>query len=306
MSGRKKVFLSILTVLVLMTLGVVGYVGKIYFDIRATVNESYEASERIETELDYLAGDPFSILLLGTDEGDLEREEHGRTDTMIVATVNPKKELTTLVSLPRDTYTEIIGQGFHDKINHAYAFGGISTSIATVENLLDIPIDYYAQIDLKGMKELVDLVGGVEVNNSFSFHYEGVDFPIGKLQLDGEDARKYSRMRYEDPDGDYGRQNRQRQILTGFLDQARSVNTLANYKEMLDVIGENTQTNISWETSQMLFRHYRTALNHVNSEQLTGVGFTGDGVTGEHGISYQMIAEEELTRIQNELKNQLK
>lgn len=74
-----------------MTLGVVGYVGKIYFDIRATVNESYEASERIETELDYLAGDPFSILLLGTDEGDLEREEHGRTDTMIVATVNPKK-----------------------------------------------------------------------------------------------------------------------------------------------------------------------------------------------------------------------
>lgn len=306
MFSRKKAFLSILLVLVLVTLGIVGYIGKIYIDIRATVNGSYEAIERTETELDYLSGDPFSILLLGTDGGDLEREERGRTDTLIVATVNPKKAITTLVSLPRDTYTAIIDQDINDKINHAYAYGGVSSTLSTVENLLDIPIDYYAQIDLKGMKELVDLVGGIEVNNAFTFHYEGVDFPIGKLQLDGESARKYARMRYEDPEGDYGRQKRQRQVLTGFLDQARAVGTLVNYKGMLEVIGENIQTNISWETSQMLFKHYRTALTHVNSDQLMGVGFTGDGVTGEQGISYQMIPEEELVRVQNELKEQLK
>lgn len=79
-------------------------------------------------------------------------------------------------------------------------------SIATVEKLLDIPIDYYVEMNLKGLKELVDAVGGIEVNNPFNFFYEKTYFSIGKLYLNGERALKYSRMRYEDPEGDYGRQ----------------------------------------------------------------------------------------------------
>lgn len=310
MSMVKRIFLSILAVMLIIVIGIIGYVGKIYFDVKATANESYEAIERTNGSkngsLDYESGEPFSILLLGTDSGDLGRTEQGRSDTMIVATVNPKKETTTLVSIPRDTYTEIVGHGTTDKINHAYAYGGVSMALSTVENLLDIPMDYYVQIDLKGMKELVDAVGGVDVNNAFSFNYEGTDFPIGKLHLDGEKALKYSRMRYDDPDGDYGRQKRQRQIITGILDQLKSVKTLTNYKDFLEIIGGNMKTDVPWNMMQNMVTQYRPALKNIKSDQLTGTGFTGDGATGEQGISYQKIEEKELARVQNELKEQLK
>lgn len=310
MSMVKRIFLSILAVMLIIVIGIIGYVGKIYFDVKATANESYQAVERTNGKknenLDYESGEPFSVLLLGTDSGDLGRTEQGRSDTMIVATVNPKKEATTLVSIPRDTYTEIVGHGTTDKINHAYAYGGVPMALSTVENLLNVPIDYYVQIDLKGMKELVDAVGGVDVNNTFSFNYEGTDFLIGKLHLDGEKALKYSRMRYDDPDGDYGRQKRQRQIITGILDQLKSVKTLTNYKDLLEIIGGNMKTDVPWNMMQRMVTQYQPALKKIKSDQLMGTGFTGDGVTGEQGISYQKVEEKELARVQNELKEQLK
>lgn len=310
MSIMKRIFLTILSVTLILLIGIMGYIGKIYYDVRATANKSYEAIERTdkskaENHVDYKTGSPFSILLMGTDDGDLGRKGKGRTDTMIVATVNPKKELTTLVSIPRDTYTKIIGHGTYDKINHAYAYGGVPMAISTVENLLDIPIDYYAQIDLKGMKDLVNAVGGVEVNNPFSFSYEGTNFPIGKLHLNGEKALKYSRMRYDDPDGDYGRQMRQRQILIGIISQLKSLKTLTNYTDILKIIGNNMKTNISWTMIQNMFKQYRNALLNMKSDQLNGSGFIGDGTKGEKGISYQRINEKELTKIQKELQKQL-
>ncbi|MFN6834042.1 LCP family protein [Enterococcus hirae] len=305
MLSMKKIFLSILVSIFIIVIAIIGYVGKIYFDVKETANESYEVVDR-EVKTTKKSGEPFSILLLGTDSGDLGRSDQGRSDTMIVATVNPDKETTTLVSIPRDTLTDIIGYGKKDKINHAYAYGGVPMAIATTENLLDISIDYYAQINLKGIKELIDFIGGVDVNNSFSFNYEGTNFPIGKLHLDGEKALKYCRMRYDDPNGDYGRQDRQRQVLTSILNELKSLNTLTNYNEILKIIGENMKTDISWEMIQTIFKHYRPALKEVESDQLKGTEFIGDGTTGEKGISYQKIEDEELTRIQNELKNQLK
>ncbi|PQD31121.1 LCP family glycopolymer transferase, partial [Enterococcus durans] len=155
-------------------------------------------------------------------------------------------------------------------------------------------------------QELIDFIGGVDVSNAFSFNYEGTDFPIGKLHLDGKKALKYCRMRYDDPNGDYGRQDRQRQVLTSILNKLKSLNTLTNYNEILKIIGENMKTDISWEMIQTIFKHYRPALKDVESDQLEGSGFIGDGTTGEQGISYQKIEDRELTRIQNELKNQLK
>lgn len=305
MSIMKKIFLSILISSLIIIIAIIGYAGKIYLDVRETANETYEAIDR-ESQTSQKSGQPFSILLLGTDSGDLGRTDQGRTDTIMVATVNPDKETTTLVSIPRDTFTDIIGYGKKDKINHAYAYGGVPMAIATAENLLDISIDYYAQINLKGIKELVDFIGGVDVNNPFSFTYEGTNFPIGKLHLDGEKALKYCRMRYDDPNGDYGRQARQRQVLTSILNKLKSLNILTDYNKILKIIGENMKTDISWEMLQTIFKHYRSALKNVESDQLEGIEFIGDGTIGEQGISYQKIEDKELTRIQNELKNQLK
>lgn len=85
--------------------------------------------------------DPFSVLLLGVDTGDLGRSEQGRADSIMVMTVNPTSNESKIVSILRDTYTEIVGHGTTDKINHAYVFGGVSMSVNTVQNLLTILID---------------------------------------------------------------------------------------------------------------------------------------------------------------------
>ena len=128
--SKKKIFLiTITTILFGMVLIVIGYFGKIYMDIKKTADRSYESVERISESkrnkyVDYAEGDAFSILLIGTDSGDYGREDQGRSDVLIVATVNPTNKTTTLLSIPRDTYADIIGKNTKDKINHAYAYGG--------------------------------------------------------------------------------------------------------------------------------------------------------------------------------------
>jgi LCP family protein required for cell wall assembly len=311
MSAGKKVFLWLLGILLVLIAGVGVYAGKVYFDVKSAADKTYETVDRIsdskrEGNVDYEAGQPFSILLLGVDTGDFGRTEQGRSDSIMVATVNPKTKKTTLVSIARDTYTEIVGENKSDKINHAYAYGGIPMAIATVENLLDIPIDHYAEINMKGMKDLVDAVDGVNVTNNLAFSYDGTDFAIGDLHLNGEDAVKYFRMRYEDPNGDYGRQERQRQVISGIIDKMKSVNTLTNYPDILNVLGENAKTDVSWDTLQTLAKNYNAALTTIDTQQLAGEGFTGDGTTGEQGISYQKVDAAELERVQSLLKEQLK
>ncbi|RKJ22727.1 LytR family transcriptional regulator, partial [Butyricicoccus sp. 1XD8-22] len=95
--------------------------------------------------------------------------DRGRSDSIIVMTVNPKTESIDMLSIPRDTRVEIVGKGVDDKINHAYAFGGVEMSMNTVEKFLDIPIDYYIKLNMEGFKEIVDAVGGVDVNNDIDF-----------------------------------------------------------------------------------------------------------------------------------------
>lgn len=309
-SRGKEIFLWLLGILLILVAGVSIYTGKVYFDVRAATDKTYKTVERISVtkrkgKVDYEKGQPFSVLMLGVDTGDFGRTEQGRSDSIMVATVNPQTKTTTLVSIARDTYTEIVGKHKSDKVNHAYAYGGVPMAIATVENLLDIPIDHYVEINMKGIKDVVDAVGGVEVSNAFSFNYEGSNFPIGKLHLNGEEALKYSRMRYDDPHGDYGRQDRQRRVISGIVDRMKSVNTLTNYSYLFDILGNNTKTDISWKILQVLLTSHRPALTKITSEQLSGTGFTGDGVTGEKGISYQRVDGKELQRVQQKLKKQL-
>lgn len=126
-----------------------------------------------------------------------------------------------IISIPRDSYTEIIGKGKKDKINHAYAFGGINMAVKTVENFLDIPIDHYIEVNMEGFKDIVDAVGGIEVNNDMEFKY-GEHFNKGEIHLNGDQALLYSRMRYNDPRGDFGRQMRQRQVIQAVIKKVQA------------------------------------------------------------------------------------
>ena len=300
----KKVLLILLGVFLAIILVIAGVAAKMYHDVKSTANDAYESVDRSGTsskrQVSLSGQNPFSILLLGVDTGALGRTEQGRSDTMMVATVNPSSNKSLLVSLPRDTYAEIVGYDTQDKINHAYAFGGAAMSMDTVEQLLDVPIDHYIAINMQGIEKLVDAVGGIEVNNPFEFTYDGKNFPKGKQELNGEDALKYSRMRYDDPNGDYGRQERQRQIIAGVAKQVLSTKGLTNYRSILKTMGENVKTDLSFSDMRSLMGDYRTAFGNIKSDQLKGEGFMQDGV------SYQRIDPSELKRVQEELKAQLK
>lgn len=300
MSKGKKIFAIIFGIILVLFLAVVGMGAKLYWDVSKSMDKTYETVERSKkSQVNLNNKEPFSVLLLGIDTGDDGRVEQGRSDTTIVATVNPRDKQTTLVSLARDTYVDIPGQGKQDKLNHAYAFGGASLAMDTVENYLNIPINHYVSINMAGLKELVNAVGGIEVNNNLTFSQDGYDFTIGKISLDGEQALSYSRMRYEDPNGDYGRQERQRKVIEGIVQKVLSLNSVSNYQEILTAVSYNMKTDLSFDDMKKIALDYRSAFGKVKQDQLQGTGFMQDGV------SYQRVDEQELTRVQQELKNQL-
>ena len=300
MSKGKKIFAIIFGIILVLFLAVVGMGAKLYWDVSKSMDKTYETVERSKkSQVNLNNKEPFSVLLLGIDTGDDGRVEQGRSDTTIVATVNPRDKQTTLVSLARDTYVDIPGQGKQDKLNHAYAFGGASLAMDTVENYLNIPINHYVSINMAGLKELVNAVGGIEVNNNLTFSQDGYDFTIGKTSLDGEQALSYSRMRYEDPNGDYGRQERQRKVIEGIVQKVLSLNSVSNYQQILTAVSDNMKTDLSFDDMKKIALDYRSAFGKVKQDQLQGTGFMQDGV------SYQRVDEQELTRVQQELKNQL-
>lgn len=240
--------------------------------------------------------EPFSVLMLGVDEREGDK---GRSDTIIVLAVNPNNNSVKMLSIPRDTRTEIIGKGKEDKINHAYAFGGVPMSMDTVENFLDIPIDYYMQINMEGFKDIVDAVGGVTIQNDFEFEQYGFHFAKGEITLDGEQALIYSRMRYEDPRGDFGRQARQRGIIQGVINEGASVSSLANFSDIFAALGNNIKTNLTFEQMMDIQKNYREAAKNIEQMEIKETG------TMINKIYYGLVSPEEKQRIQIELKQQL-
>ncbi|WP_226086030.1 LCP family protein [Mesobacillus sp. S13] len=308
---KKRTWLRVTGVLALVFLiGACAYLFSIYTDVSRAVETMHEpidrknsdkqkpelvsAEESVETQ--NKSREPFSVLLLGVDA---RPGDKGRSDTMIVMTVNPELNSTKMVSIPRDTRTQIVGKGFEDKINHAYAFGGPTMAVETVENFLDIPIDYYVQVNMEGFKDIVNAVGGVTVTNDLTFTEGGHDFNQGKIDLNGEEALAYVRMRKEDPNGDFGRQQRQRQVIQGVINEGRSLSSITKLDEILDALSNNVKTNMTLREMADFQKNYRSASKDLQQIQLQGAGTTIDK------IYYQVFSEEEILAVQNKLKTHL-
>lgn len=304
-----KIVLSIVLGLLVLITGIGGYVvWRVYDDVKETTAEMYEPVEEQEPHESRLnrplvvddGEDPFSVLIMGVDTGDFDREYTGRSDTMMLVTMNPNTEKTSIVSIPRDTYTEIIGEGFKDKINHAYAFGGTSMAVNTVQNLFDIPVDYYISVNMESMQTIIDAIGGIRVTPPLSFEHSGNTFVEGEeTHMTGDQALSYSRMRYDDPEGDYGRQHRQRQVIEATMKQIASLNSVRNYSSVLESMSNSMKTNMSFDDMVDMFNKYRGAVDEVEQIQLSGSG------TMIEGIYYEIIPDEEIEEVQNHLKSEL-
>ena len=245
--------------------------------------------------------DSFSVLLLGIDNGAYGRgTEVGRSDTMLVVTVNEKLGKTTIVSIPRDSYTEIVGYGTNDKINHAYAFGQEKMSINSVQNMLNIPIDYYVTVDMGGLMGLVDAVGGLDITPVLTFTYEGESFTEGvDRHVDGEAALRYARMRYDDPEGDMGRQKRQQYVIQKLVEKLLNITSVTRYEEILKTLENSVRTNFTLDKLLSIKNNYPKALKNFESDKISGSG------TMIGGVYYFVVPEEERLRISNVLRESL-
>ena len=244
----------------------------IFFRVRNTFDEIYEplgedvvdVREEEEDATLTLGEDPFTVLILGLDEG--------RADSMMLATINPNENSTYLLSIARDTMVAIPGHGT-TRINHSYAYGGVDLAVNTVQEFLNVPIDYHASLDMEEFHSLVDALGGIRVyNDTVAFSLGGYNFPLGYVDLTGAAAYYYVRMRMNDPRGDFGRQERQRDVLAAMADELAGTTVITRYQQILDAVGESMRTNVSLNEMMTISTNYAPALRNITHLSLFAPG----------------------------------
>lgn len=270
---KRPLFIFLMVIFLSLLAGVNYYATSIYqFLDEVTMSDGASPSMN-EEKLLIEEKKPFSILLLGMD---MDINLSSRTDTIMVATINPDSNDMKLVSIPRDTLVET-NFGFTEKINAMYTYGGIDLMTTEVEKILDIPISHYAILDFKGLAELVDVVGGIQVYSDLEFtesnslnYNEPIEIKEGLQTLNGEEALGYSRMRKQDPRGDFGRQERQQQVVEALLDELLSLNLLTNFNPILEATSPYLKTNLTGNQMLSLAMNYRDAVNDIDTYQIAG------------------------------------
>ncbi|MEE6283295.1 LCP family protein [Georgenia sunbinii] len=182
-----------------------------------------------------------TYLLAGSDsraDGAAGDSTEGQRSDTIMVLHKPSSGPAALVSLPRDTYTDIPGHGFN-KLNAAYSLGGPELLVASVESLTGLTVDHYVEIGMAGVRDVVDAVGGVELCLDYDVDdwRSKLVWEAGCHPADGETALAFARMRYADPDGDIGRTERQRQIVSAIISEVTDPATLLDPRGHVDLIG---------------------------------------------------------------------
>lgn len=191
--------------------------------------------------------EPFNIYISGIDiYGDIASVS--RSDVNMIITVNPKTHEVLLTSIPRDYYVQLHGtKGYKDKLTHAGTYG-VDMSIATIEDLLDIDINYYVRVNFTTLISLVDSIGGVDVysDKEFTAHTnKNCKYVLGNNKLDGKCALAFSRERYAYKEGDRHRVKNQQAVITAILNKTLSSKTLVTkYTSILESLGSSFQTNM--------------------------------------------------------------
>ncbi len=193
---------------------------------------------------DIMSYNRVNILIVGCDE----IENHGRADTIVLLSISPKTKDVLILSIPRDTRVEIPGRGM-DKINHAYAFGGEKLISKTVSSFLDVPIHFYAVADFNGFVNIIDELGGIDIDVEKEMYYVdkagGVEINLypGKQILDGEKSLQYIRFR-NDKLGDLGRIKRQQKLALAVIKKMMNFDSITKIPQISEEIKRYIETNI--------------------------------------------------------------
>lgn len=246
-----------------------------------------------------------SVLFVGVDDSDTRGQgaDSSRSDALLLATLNRDTKTVKLLSIPRDSYVYIPHVGYKDKITHAHAFGGTLATIETVEELFDVPVDYYVRMNFNAFIDVVDSLGGIEAEVPYAmlekdeFDRNTVNLQPGLQHLNGREALALARTRKRDSDMERGK--RQQEILKAIAQQAASMSSITKYDELIDAVGSNMKTNMTFKEMKGFFSYLTQGMPRIDTITMEGYD---DMSTG---IYYYQLDEQSLQETKDILQSHL-
>lgn len=307
---KKHRFIASVVIITLLLGGIGLFIAEILNQAAGTVSNSYEDDGRengsdLRDKTIATSEDNFSILLIGVDNGGSRPTEdtNGLSDALIFATFNKKEHSVKLLSIPRDSYVYLPLRDEYTKINHAHSYDGTKGSILAVENLLDIPIDYYAKVNFDAFIDVVDTLGGIKFDVPYEMseidsndNQHAINLMPGEQMLNGEEALAVARTRRYDNDIERGK--RQQEILKAIFDRALSVNAILNFNNLLDAVGKNMKTDMTFGDIKNLSTYLLDGDFKIETLSLKGTDMITD-------LYYYQLDEEHLSAVIEELKAHL-
>lgn len=238
--------------------------------------------------------DRLNVLLLGVDARPGEKD--ARSDSLIVVSIDRSTQKIALVSIPRDSLVEIPGHG-KGKINTANAVGGAELARTTVEGLLEIEIPYYVKTNFEGFKEIVDTLGGVELDVEKRMYYpsEDINLKPGKQMLNGSNALAYVRFRH-DALGDIARTERQQKFLSALAKETLQASTIIKLPRLIPQLMDAVETNLGARNAIFLAR----AVSNLDPDNIVTATLPGSFYNYK-GASYWKVDDEKTKVVLNDL-----
>lgn len=307
---KRRVLLVVLSPFLLFGLAALVYSGYLYLKAQSVFSDSFVDDGREKSDLRDKAVDPLkdniSVLIIGVDTSETRKNQgNPRSDALMVATLNKEENSIKLLSIPRDSLVYIPHIGEEDKINHAYSKGGLLATIETVENLLEIPVDYYVTVNFEAFIDIVEALGGVTVDVPYEFYEQNskdiknaIHLYPGIQTLDGEEALAFARTRKLDSDIERGK--RQQQLIKAIVEKAINVGSVMKYDDLIEAIGDNMQTNFTFPEIRGLITY------GLSGKELTIDSLTLDGNDYKPGrVYYYKLDEENLENVKETLQEHL-
>lgn len=309
---KGRVFMVLFIPLLIVILGVGMYSGVIYSKAKTTWKNAYEPLNRGDKSVKRThtvnpKTDNVSVLIVGIDSSEKRNQSNpgpSRTDAMMVATFSHENSAIQLVSIPRDTYTYLDVRGKKDKINHAHAFGGMDAAVDAVENLLDIPIDYYVKVNFDAFLNIIDALGGIEVDVPVSFTEQNssdqkgaITLEKGLQTLNGEQALALARTRKIDSDAMRGQ--RQMLVTDAIYKKVVSFNSITKATDIIDAVDGDIKTNIPFDEATAFSTFLFKSGVKIEKQQVEGYD---DYI---NGIYYYVPKQASLENLQQLLNNHL-
>lgn len=218
-----------------------------------------------------IVNEPFNIYISGIDTyGKINKVS--RSDVNIVATVNPKTKKILLTNIPRDYYVLLHKHNGYDKLTHAGIYG-IDESVGTIEDLLDIKINYYVKVNFTSLEKIVDALGGIKVNSNYTFtSQDGYHYKKGENTLNGKEALSFARERKSFKEGDRVRGENQQIILSAIINKVMSPNLITKYNELLKSVKGNFVTNV---TDKEITSFVKAQIDDLQPFDITSISLNG-------------------------------